>query len=187
VTSRPLRSSVIAIIDPRREHCGVGADLPRCVVCRVVVKPNENVVFRPDGRVQHVACPEVVCPVCAGAIRPSDPIRRDGQLLLHGNCWLRRLRVAARNGNGDRAATIVSLPGKILDKLQAGLLPDHLPEKMGSGFGGGHACDACDEPVLAAQTEYTYELRDARVLRLHIGCAGLWQAELLRRGARRDQ
>jgi hypothetical protein len=75
----------------------------------------------------------------------------------------------------------------MIEKLKAGALPDRLPEKMGSGFGGGHACDACDDPVLPAQTEYTYELPNGRTLRLHVGCAGLWQAELMRRGVTRPQ
>jgi hypothetical protein len=177
---RGAAALAVAIIVHRREHWNVGADLPRCAGCRVAVKPNENVVFRADGRVQHIACPDVVCPVCTGAIRPTDPIRRDGEMLLHGNCWMRRLRSEARNG-------VDSLRQKILDRLQAGKLPDRLPEKMGAGFGADHPCDACDGPILAAQTEYTYELPDDRVLRLHVGCAGLWQAELLRRGATRNQ
>jgi len=56
----------------------------------VTVKPAQDVVFRTDGRVQHVECPEVVCPVCSGPVRPQEPIRREGEVLLHGNCWMRR-------------------------------------------------------------------------------------------------
>jgi len=81
---------------PVRRSPGMAAELPRCAVCRVAVKPAENVVFRTDGRVQHVACPEVVCPVCSGPIRPGDPIRRDAEALLHGNCWMRRIRSLGR-------------------------------------------------------------------------------------------
>src|SRR2546422_7907362 len=74
----------------------MAAELPRCAVCRVAVKPAENVVFRNHGRVQHVTCPEIVCPVCSRPVAPHDPIRRDGETLLHGNCWMRRARSVER-------------------------------------------------------------------------------------------
>ena len=74
----------------------MSAELPRCAVCRVSVHPGENLVFREDGRVQHVDCPAVVCPVCGRSITPHDPIRRDDADLLHGNCWIKRFRSAAR-------------------------------------------------------------------------------------------
>jgi hypothetical protein len=160
--------------------------LPHCVMCRVTIEVGQNVVFRSDGRVQHAGCPEVRCPVCARAIRPTDPIRRDGELLVHGNCWMRLARAAGRQ-DGERAENVTRLRQRIVDKLQAGVLADRRPEKLGSGFGGGRACDACDDPVLPAQTEYTYGSPSGRVLRLHVGCAGLWQAELLRRGLVRPQ
>jgi hypothetical protein len=60
----------------------------------VDIQPGQNVVFRTDGRVQHFECPEVVCPICRRAIRPTEPIRRDRDNLVHGNCWLKRLRAA---------------------------------------------------------------------------------------------
>jgi hypothetical protein len=85
----------------RRDHDGVAAELPRCAICRVTVKPGENVIFRGDGRVHHAVCPEVVCPVCTRAIKPNDPIRRDGDLLVHGNCWLRRMRSMPREHGSD--------------------------------------------------------------------------------------
>ena len=78
---------------------------------------------------------------------------------------------------------VPTIRNKIQAKLDSGGLPDHIPEQMGGGFGGGHACDACDDPILLGQAEYTYELGGGRILRLHIGCARLWQAELLRRRA----
>lgn len=151
----------------------VVARLPYCAVCRVVVKPGELLVFRPDGEVQHPSCPEVLCPACTRPIRPGEPIRRDGEMRLHRTCWMRQYRA--------RAASVTSLALKISDKVQAGLLPNHLPEKLGGGFGGGHACDSCDDPILLGQAEYTYELRGDRILRLHISCVELWQAELRRR------
>ena len=70
-------------------------EFPRCAMCRVTIVPGQNVVFRVDGRVAHVECPEVVCPVCTRSILPGDPIRRYGAELLHGNCWMSRQRVIA--------------------------------------------------------------------------------------------
>jgi hypothetical protein len=78
-------------------------EIPRCATCRVTIRPGQNVVFRPDGRVAHVECPEVLCPVCLRGVRPADPIRRDGDNLLHGNCWVKRLRLG---GSGDAAHPI---------------------------------------------------------------------------------
>ena len=71
------------------------AEFPRCATCRVSIEPGQNVVFRSDGRVTHVDCPEVVCPVCTRRIFPGDPIRRNGEEMLHGNCWVKRYRVMA--------------------------------------------------------------------------------------------
>ena len=71
-------------------------DFPRCAVCRVTIKVEQAVIFRSDGRVQHVACPPVTCEICAGAIMPRTPIRRDGEAMLHFNCWLKQHRAQVR-------------------------------------------------------------------------------------------
>ena len=65
------------------------AGLPRCAVCRTTIEARQPVTFRPDGRVQHTQCPGVTCPVCDGPVLPNQPIRRDGDRIIHGNCWLR--------------------------------------------------------------------------------------------------
>jgi len=70
----------------------MSAELPRCVRCRVEVQVGLSVVFRPDGRVEHAACPEVLCSVCGRTIAPGTPIRRDGEQMLHANCWVKRFR-----------------------------------------------------------------------------------------------
>ena len=75
------------------------AEFPRCAVCRVTIQPGLSVVFRPDGRVTHVECPEVSCPVCTRRIFPGDPIRRTGEELLHGNCWVKRHRAMIAGAN----------------------------------------------------------------------------------------
>lgn len=80
----------------------MAAEFPRCARCRVSIQAGQNVVFRIDGRVQHVECPEVLCPVCQRRVQPGDPIRRDGDNLLHGNCWMRRLRSSGEPGGAAR-------------------------------------------------------------------------------------
>jgi hypothetical protein len=72
----------------------MAAGLPTCAVCRTRVQSGQNVVFRPDGRVHHTECPTVTCPVCTGVVEPGQPIRRDGEQLIHANCWMRRLRTS---------------------------------------------------------------------------------------------
>ena len=84
------------------------AEFPRCAMCRVTIEPGQNVVFRSDGRVAHVDCPEVVCPVCTRKISPGDPIRRNGEEMLHGNCWVKRHRAVIAGGSGDSPWVVAS-------------------------------------------------------------------------------
>ena len=102
--------------------------------------------------------------------------------MVHGNCWMRRSGAAA----AGRPPDVSSVREKIAARLNAGTLPQELPEKMRGGYGGDHACSICDDPILATQVEYIYEM-PGEILRLHIGCCGLWQAELLRRGVQHDR
>jgi hypothetical protein len=74
------------------------------------------------------------------------------------------------------------LADQILDKLDAGVLPRVLPEKMWTGYGCGNPCNGCSQPIYPAQIEYHFPLDSGDVLRLHIGCLGMWLAELRRRG-----
>jgi hypothetical protein len=72
------------------------AEFPNCAVCRVRIQIGQNVIFREDARVQHLECPEVLCPVCRRSVLPHEPIRRDAEAIVHGNCWMRRARLAQR-------------------------------------------------------------------------------------------
>ena len=177
----------------------MAAELPRCVVCRIAVEPAQDVVFRPDGCVQHVKCPEVECPVCSRRVEPDDPIRRDGEALLHGNCWMRRARAAEQQGGprmtvitgGSEPAApamsdVAGIRARILLKLDTGGLPNDIPTKVEGGFGDGVACDGCGEQISASQAEHDFTSPDGRVMRLHITCSGVWQAEVLKRHAERS-
>jgi hypothetical protein len=69
-------------------------------------------------------------------------------------------------------------------KLDDGALPTERPEhKIYAGYGSGAPCDACGDPILPAQVEYELNYPDEhRTFRLHLGCAGLWEAMRLQRG-----
>ena len=77
------------------------------------------------------------------------------------------------------------LADRIRAKLDASALPIELPSKMYAGYGRNHVCAACDEPIRPAQVEYEMDYGGDRIFRLHLGCAGLWEAECRRRGQRR--
>jgi hypothetical protein len=55
---------------------------------------------------------------------------------------------------------------------------------MHRGYGRGQVCDGCGERILPAQTQYELDYNGQGFFRLHIGCAGLWDAECRRRGHR---
>jgi hypothetical protein len=69
-------------------------------------------------------------------------------------------------------------------KLHDGALPSDPPrDKIHTGYGKGATCDACDDLIQPAQVEYELNYPDkARTFRLHLGCAGLWEAVRLMRG-----
>jgi hypothetical protein len=54
---------------------------------------------------------------------------------------------------------------------------------MYAGHGSGATCDACGEQSQPAQAEYELNYPDEhRAFRLHLSCAGLWEAVRLTRG-----
>jgi hypothetical protein len=56
---------------------------------------------------------------------------------------------------------------------------------MWTGYGQGNDCNGCGQPIYPAQIEYEF-LHSGDVKQLHIGCLGLWLAELRRRGVQTD-
>lgn len=152
-------------------------ELPRCSSCRVAVLPGESIVFRADGRVQHLACPQVICPACSHVIDPDQPIRRDGDRIVHGNCWARLDREA-----GKPPVKIVTAASDarsaVRAKLDAGTLPRIATGTIWAGRGTGQRCNGCDQPITLAEIEHEVERRDADTLRFHRECLHVWQAEV---------
>jgi hypothetical protein len=77
----------------------------------------------------------------------------------------------------------MALADEIRVKIERGELPAAKPPKLWGGFGHFEDCSACGDPIFPAQVRYEFE-SDEDVVRLHIGCFGLWDAELRRHGAR---
>jgi hypothetical protein len=141
----------------------------------VHIEVGQNVVFRADGRVHHAECPPVQCVVCARSIRPDEPIRRDGDGLVHSSCWVRRYRLEQRTNGLDGQPDVVSL---IRARIAAGVLPSASPagRKVSAGRGSGRSCDGCERPIPATSVECELE-HDGRTLRFHRACLVAWQEE----------
>jgi len=67
-------------------------------------------------------------------------------------------------------------PERIREKMDTGLLPRDAPTKMFVRFGNGALCDGYGEPILPAQVQYEFDAGDDRVIKFHLGCAGLCDA-----------
>ena len=145
-------------------------------MCRVHVRVGQSIVFRDDGRVNHVACPAVLCAVCSGSIRPDEPIRRDGDGLVHSHCWVRRYRTEQRNSVPEPRPDVLAV---IRARVAAGSLPRALRTngKAWAGQGSGRPCDGCDKPVPLSGVECEIALGD-RTLRFHRACLVAWQDDL---------
>ena len=77
-----------------------------------------------------------------------------------------------------------SISDVLMRKLNSGDLPRELPSKMLAGSGRGAPCDACGDPIRLGQLEYKWGYPDqSRVFRMHMGCAGIWEALRRQRGA----
>jgi hypothetical protein len=77
-----------------------------------------------------------------------------------------------------------SLREVIRRKLDDGTLPTERPDhKVYAGLGSGATCDACGDAIHPTQVEYEFNYPgERRTFRLHLGCAGLWEATRLKRG-----
>jgi hypothetical protein len=69
----------------------------------------------------------------------------------------------------------------IRQRIESGRLPCCVPKHIGAGYGSGHVCVACDQPITDAQIEYeVQEERDRSRLSFHFGCYVVWQLECAR-------
>ena len=148
-------------------------EFPRCALCRTSIAPGQSVVFRLDGRAQHVACPEVSCAVCARPILPDEPIRRDGVALVHGNCWLRR----ERHRIGVPAPPGADLLQTLRARLTAGALPSCIPAKVLGRTSSGSVCAGCTGRIMAGHIEYELTFANTVSFRLHRACYLIWDHE----------
>jgi hypothetical protein len=152
-------------------------NFPRCAICRASIEAGDHVVFRPDGRVNHVQCDPVICAVCARPILPAHPIRRDGDALLHATCWLRRYRAQAR---AARLATEVDplVVASIRGKIAAGVLPPPPAPapRIWAGHGRQGPCEGCEQTIDAASVEYEVDVGE-RTLHFHRVCLLVWQQQ----------
>jgi hypothetical protein len=77
------------------------------------------------------------------------------------------------------------LADRIRHEIDTGGLPALLPDKIVTGLAEGAPCAGCGEPIVLFQVEHRLETPE-QSWRLHLACAGLWRAELHRRGMSRS-
>jgi hypothetical protein len=66
-------------------------------------------------------------------------------------------------------------------KFDAGALPREHPKHSWRSYGTGDACNACGDPMPEGQEVLEVDIAE-KTSRLHAGCDGLWEGELIRRG-----
>lgn len=76
---------------------------------------------------------------------------------------------------------------RVRKRINAGRLPVMVPTRIDAGYGSGHVCVACDQPITSTQVEYELaDYRDGSQLCFHLGCHVVWQVECSRLEARRS-
>jgi hypothetical protein len=79
-----------------------------CALCRKAIAAGQNVVIQTDGQVAHVTClaatwkplsrlipepkPDPTCEACSQPIRPTQSIIKNGNAVLHVDCYLAKRR-----------------------------------------------------------------------------------------------
>ena len=67
------------------------------------------------------------------------------------------------------------LRSRVRERVKNGRLPLMVPESILGGYGTGHVCVACDQPITSAQVEYELaDCRDGARLCFHLGCPLEW-------------
>jgi hypothetical protein len=153
----------------------MAAEFPLCSVCRSRIQPGDNVVFSADSRVHHLSCPKVLCPLCSLEILPQQPIRRDREVLVHGNCWARR----QEQSTGVLAPAPRDRTDIVRARLASGALPVAEPTKLWGGMSTGSVCGGCTERIVPGQLEYELQFANAILFRLHRTCYVIWKEQHL--------
>jgi hypothetical protein len=78
--------------------------------------------------------------------------------------------------------TLPSLADTIRKKLDAGRLPREDRMKLCAGYGRNRPGVACEQTILPAQVEHELEFADGWIVSMHLGGAGLYEAERRWRG-----
>jgi hypothetical protein len=79
-----------------------------CALCQKPIAARRDFVFRVDGRVEHVTCPEpargplaaepvpaIICSACTKPIGPAQNVVKESDNLLHVDCFLEQRRQVA--------------------------------------------------------------------------------------------
>ena len=66
----------------------------------------------------------------------------------------------------------------VRQRMDAGVLPRVRHDKRWIAYGYGYPCDACGDKILAVHVEHELFFPDGRRIRLHVGCAALYEAML---------
>jgi hypothetical protein len=64
---------------------------------------------------------------------------------------------------------------RITQKLWLGTLPCDDPMKVWGGPGSGFECDGCGRVISSEEPEHELQMKNGRVMRFHVACAGLWR------------
>ena len=75
---------------------------------------------------------------------------------------------------------------RIRQKFDVGVLPREQPKQISGGYGFGDACNGCGDSMRRGQGVIEFGVA-GRLHRLHTGCYGLWEGELMRRGLFKPQ
>jgi hypothetical protein len=76
---------------------------------------------------------------------------------------------------------------RIRQKFDAGALPREHPKNIWGSYGVGDACNGCGDPMRRGQGVLEFDIAGQPAYRLHSGCYGLWEGELIRRGLFKPQ
>lgn len=68
-------------------------------------------------------------------------------------------------------------PQRVREKVASGALLLTPPVEMWAGFGSGARCSGCDQTITSSQAQYELEVPGGRTFVMHLGGAGLLEAE----------